>query len=158
MGPAKRNQIMIGAVAVVAVALLALWLLRSDPQSYLDKYQEDWTPQEALTHYIESMEEGDLPAVADMTMDRDRDELLRQTEGQTRDDLIAAGLDIRQEEYRLEESSEEKALFFSPRSSLYLAMSREEGIWKVDVTRTDDLNGEKDGSAPKSSPAPAPSP
>lgn len=158
MALAKRNQILIGAILVVLLSLLALWMLRSEPGSYLDTFQEDWTPQDALTHYIESMEEGDLPAVADMTMDKDRDELLRQTEGHTREDLIAAGLDIRQEEYRLEEAAADKALFYSPRSGLYLAMTREDGIWKIDVSKTDDLNGEKELAAPSPSPATPPPP
>lgn len=137
-----RNAVYVGLFALLAAALLTLHMTRTSEPRPRPAQAEQWTPSETLEAFIEAQESGAIDKVVEFVVEDAREDYEENTRGMDHDDMVAAGLQFRQEQYRLEETREEAAVFYSPVSALYLAMSREDGRWKVDPRRTDKLNRE----------------
>lgn len=137
----RRNQYALLSVLLVAV-LLALHASRTPAPRERPAAPEQWTPAEALEAFIETQEAGEVDRVAEFVVKEARADYEENTRGMAHDDMVAAGLQFRQEQYRLEEIHGDAAIFYSPVSALYLGMTREEGRWKIDPKRTDKLNKE----------------
>ncbi len=102
------------------------------------------SPEAALETYIRAQEVADWAETADCLTTKAQDDFDDATENMDEDDLIEAGLRMREENYRLDSSDESTAIFFSRKASLYLVMTREDARWKVDPHRTDQMNLEGD--------------
>ena len=141
--PAPRTRLLVGLGVALVLILGVLWVTRSSEPRTRPANESSWTPVETLEAFIDAQEAGDIDAIARLITSESRTEFEETARGMTHDDLVAAGLQFRQEEYRLEEQTKESAVFYSPTSALYLAMSREDGRWRVDPARTDKLNRER---------------
>ncbi|MBI4871762.1 MAG: hypothetical protein HY814_09355 [Candidatus Riflebacteria bacterium] len=98
------------------------------------------SPEATLEEYIRAELAGDWAAVSDCLTDRAQDDFNDATENMTEDDLVEAGLETQEGDYRLESADSSAAIFFSRRAALYLVMTREGGQWKIDPAATDKLN------------------
>ncbi len=93
-----------------------------------------------LKTYIRAQESADWAGVADCLTEAAQDEFDSATEDLSEDDLVETGLRTRQEDYRLESADQTTAIFWSRAAKLYLVMTRENGQWRIDPFRTDQLN------------------
>ena len=98
--------------------------------------------EEALDAFITAQENGDRDSVLDLVVSEHRQAFKTILDGLEHNDIVATGLQFRQEEYRLEETTEQMAIFWSEGSKLYLVMYREDGIWRIDPKRTDEMNAD----------------
>jgi hypothetical protein len=141
--PTARNKLYLVLFGLLGLALLVLFVARSPEKRARPAQASDWTPEETVEAFIEAQERGDAAAAGAMITIEARSEFEETTRSMEHDDIVAAGLQFRQEKYRLEESAATSAIFYSTGSALYLAMTREENRWRVDPLRTDQLNREK---------------
>ena len=138
----RRNQIYVGLGALLLVLVLTLHFTRSTEPRQRPPEPESWSPVETLEAFIEAQESGEVSKVSDFVVKEARADFEEQSRGMAHDDMVAAGLQFRQENYRLEETHDDHAVFYSPGSALYLVVSKEDGRWKIDPKRTDKLNKE----------------
>lgn len=138
----RRSQAYLGGAALLLVALLALHLTRSTEPRPRPSDPAQWTPVESLEAFIDAQESGDVARVAEFIVKDAREAFEDNSRGMNHDDMVAAGLQFRGEQYRLEETHDDVAIFYAPGSALYLALTREAGRWKIDPKRTDKLNKE----------------
>jgi len=90
--------------------------------------------------FIISQENADYVTVCDLVTKDSRasfEQVLNQLE---KDDLIATGLQFRQEDYKLQENTDDLAIFYSEASQQYLVMVKEDGLWKIDPKKSDQMN------------------
>lgn len=139
---AHRKAVYTGLFVLLAGALCTLHFTRSTEPRVRPAQPDRWTPVETLEAFIEAQESGDTAAVVEFIVKDAREDYEESTRGMNHDDMVAAGLMSREQKYRLEETREDGAIFYSPVSALYLAMSREDGRLKIDPKRTDKLNKE----------------
>jgi hypothetical protein len=137
-----RNLLYVGLFGLLACVLFGLHLTRSSEPRPRPPQPEAWTPVETLESFIEAQENGAIGKVVEFIVRDAREDYEENTRGMDHDDMVAAGLQFRQEQYRLEETRDDVAIFYSPVSALYLGMTREDGRWKIDPKRTDKLNKE----------------
>ena len=138
----RRNQLYLGLAALLIVILVVLHATRSTEARPRPAQPEQWTPLETLDAFIEAQETGELTKVGEFIVKEARADYEENSHGMSKDDMVAAGLQFRQEQYRLEEQRDDVAIFYSPGSALYLALTKEDGRWKIDPKRTDKLNKE----------------
>lgn len=138
----RRNQYYLGGAAALLILLLTLHFTRTTEPRPRPPEAAKWTPTETLDAFIEAQESGEITRVSEFIVREALPDFEENSRGMTRDDMIAAGLQFRGENYRLEETREDVAIFYSPGSALYLALTKEDGRWKIDPKRTDKLNKE----------------
>lgn len=99
------------------------------------------SPEETRDAWIAAQESGDLGWALTFVAEDQQQAFEQATEDMTEDDLIASGLQFRQEDYQLDFADEHLAVFWSDNARLYMAMVRErDGRWRLDPRRTDELN------------------
>ena len=138
----RRNQVYLGCAAALILLLVGLHATRSTEPRPRPAEPQKWTPVETLEAFIDAQESGELSRVGEFIVKEARADFEENSRGMTHDDMVAAGLQFRGENYHLEETREDVAIFYSPGSALYLALTKEDGRWKIDPKRTDKLNKE----------------
>jgi hypothetical protein len=129
-------------IPVVLVLVAAAWWLHPRPQIEKPRGPQDWTPAETLEAFIQAQENGDLVKTTTFVAKAAQEEFAAAAHGMTKDDLVATGLQFRGDQYHVEEVGKVVATLYSAHAALYLGMTKEEGRWKVDPRRTDELNRE----------------
>lgn len=102
-------------------------------------------PLDVLEAFTQAQEAGDFGWAQSHVVEsarHDWDELAAQM---SEDDLVSAGLAFREEAYRLDFQDEKLAVFWSDVSRLHLVMTREDGAWRIDPRKTDEMNVEDAG-------------
>lgn len=138
----RRNQVYVGCAAALLFVLLVLHFTRTSDPRVRPGDPLVWSPTETLEAFIEAQESGEVTRVGEFIVKEARSDFEENSRGMNHDDMVAAGLQFRGEQYRLEETREDVAIFYSPASALYLALTKEDGRWKIDPKRTDKLNKE----------------
>lgn len=101
------------------------------------------TPEDTLEAWITAQEQGDFSWAASFVVKAQQEAFQQTVEEMSSDDLIAAGLQFRDEDYRLDFSDEKLAVFWSETARLYLVMQHEDdGRWRVDPAKSDEMNGQ----------------
>ena len=98
------------------------------------------TVESVVDAFIEAQEQGDREGILDFIVARDRKTFKEVLQGLDDSDIVATGLQFREENYQLEELSDDMAIFWSPSAKLYLVLVLEEDTWRIDPGKTDEMN------------------
>lgn len=97
-------------------------------------------PVDVLEAFTSAQEAGDFGWAQSHVVSSARGQWDDLAEQMSEDDLISSGLAFREEDYQLDFQDEQLAVFWSSGARLYLVMSREDGAWRVDPKKTDEMN------------------
>ena len=100
-------------------------------------------PDDVLEAFTQAQEAGDFGWAQSHVIGSARDEWDELSQQMSSDDLVSAGLAFRQENYQLDFQDEKLAVFWSASARLYLVMVREDGAWRIDPRKTDEMNVER---------------
>lgn len=101
-------------------------------------------PEDTLAAWITAQESGDFGWAVSFVAADQQQAFAEAVEEMSRDDLVASGLQFRDEAYALEFADDRLAVFWSAPAKLYLVMVREEdGKWRLDPARTDEMNAQR---------------
>ena len=92
--------------------------------------------------FVMAQENADRKTVVSLVVSKYREDFKAIVESLSRDDLIATGLQFREEKYILDERTSAMAIFWSESSKLYLVMMLEDGLWRIDPKKTDEMNAD----------------
>ncbi len=106
------------------------------------KNENRLTPKEGLETFIMALENGDAENAVQLVCEDGRENFSKVMKELDRNDIIATGLQFRQEAYALTEESDKMAIFWSENSKIYLVLMLEKSMWRVDPQRTDEMNAE----------------
>ena len=137
--PKVRNKLL---AAWLCFGILAAMALSGCRRGRKQEKASRSAVEEALDQFIAAQENGDRDTVLDFVVSEHREAFKQILDGLEHNDVVATGLQFREEEYKLEETTEQMAIFWSQKSNLYLVMMREEGLWRVDPKRTDEMNAD----------------
>jgi len=100
-------------------------------------------PEDTLAAWIAAQEAGDFGWTMSLVVEEQREAFQQAVDEMATDDLISSGLQFRDEAYALEFQDQKMALFWSDAAKLYLVMTHEDGEWRVDPARTDEMNAQR---------------
>lgn len=100
-------------------------------------------PLDVLEAFTAAQEAGDFGWAQSHVVSTARGEWDELAQQMSEDDLVSSGLAFRQEDYQLDFHDERMAVFWSSSSRLHLVMTREDGAWRIDPRKTDEMNVER---------------
>ncbi len=105
------------------------------------------SPEETLAAWIAAQEAGDSGWALRYVVESQHEAAAAAMDQLASEDLVASGLQFREEDYRLDFRDDHLAIFWSSVAHLYLVMVKDgDGRWKLDPSRTDEMNAEAEGA------------